>query len=342
MTYLTEEERAARKQLAQQKYRKKEEVKIRKSFNDCNSRRRRLGLSVFTFEEWVEWTKYKHAPKGSLIYKYKQFIQSRKKRGEPLLSFKDYLELIYKREVKKSLDDEEKRLLRNQKARDFYHNNEEARAKKLSQCKNYRKRTPEQQREYARRSYENYKKKIEEMSDFEREQYLNKRRKSCKTCLENLTEEKRKKYRDAKRRYVAKMTPEEKANFYKKKHAWYKEYLKRHPEKRYEALVRQRKKKGLLKKDTLEDYLQKLKDKSDKTGKYNEDLSFLNEKHPFKKELLEPEEFKRRNFIMQKIRCVIKSLGLPTEVLSNYRKGVYTMQQLKSFLDMYNNKDWKK
>lgn len=160
--------------------------------------------------------------------------------------------------------------------------------------------------------------------------------------MTNSTEEKRQYYREQKRKWIAKMTPEEKAKFYKKKYLWSKEYLKRHPEKCYEALVKKREKRGSSKTDSLKDYLQKLKDKSDKVGKYNEDLSFLNEKQPFKESLLKPEEFKRRRFIMQKIRCVIKSLEMSTEILANYKKGVYTMKQLKTFLDMYNNKDWKK
>ena len=134
MTYLTEEERAARKQLAQQKYKNKEEVKIRKRFNDCNSRRRRLGLSVFTFNEWHEWYKTNH---------------------------------------------------------------------------------------------------------------------------------------------------------------------------------------------------------------YNEDLSFLNEKFPLSQKLLSIEECNRRTFIMQKLQRVLKHLGLSTKILMNYKIGHYTMQQLKTFLEMYQNKEWK-
>ena len=345
MTYLTEAERLERKRLTSKRYRSKEEVKLKKNFCAYNRKRKKEGESILTFEEYKEWRKKKHAPKGSLYAKYKSFIKSRKKREKELLSFEEYCKLLATRNSEKSLSDEEKRLLRNQKAKDYYHNNEESRKKKLARCKEYKKETPEAQKEYARRSYENYKKKVYEMSEYDRAQHLNKRRESYKNWVKNLSEEEREEFREKcrlnKRQWLAKMPPEKNSEFYKKKNVRKKEYLKQHPEKCYKYLVKVREKNCSSKIDGLEDYLQKLKDKSDKTGHYNDDLSFLNEKHPLTKNLISIEEFKRRAFIMQKLRCVIKSLGLSTEILMNYKKGVYTMQQLKTFLDMYNNKNWK-
>lgn len=343
MTYLTEEERAARKRLAQQKYQNKEEVKIRKSFNNCNSRRRRLGLSVFTFDEWLEWSKYKHAPKGSLFYKYKQFIRNRKKRKMKIISFEEYCEMIAERNKNKQADPEEKRLIRNQKVKEKYHSNEELRKRKIARSKIYKRENPEAQREYRRRSYEKYKEKVANMTEAERELLKRKNYEKKQRFLKNMSEEKRLEYKKKhavwSKDYWHNLSPEKRLALKVKKAEYYKNRCKNNLEKVYEALVKQREKKGVKKKDSFEDYLKKKSDMNNKTNHYNEDLSFLNEEFPLSQKALSIEEYNRRIFIMQKLRYVVKNLGLSTKILMNYRRGHYTMQQLKTFLEMYKNKE---
>ena len=346
MTYLTEEERAARKQLAQQKYKNKEEVKIRKRFNDCNSRRRRLGLSVFTFNEWQEWYKNKHAPKGSLLHKYKQFIQGRKKRKLEIISFEKYCELIAERNRNKSANAEERRLRANQKARERYHSNEEVRKRKMEYSKKYRKEHPEVRSKcYYKKAYEKYKEKVANMSEAERELLKRKIYENRQRFLKNMSEEKRleykKKHAARSRDYWRNLSPEKRLEIKERKAEYYKNRYKNNLEKVYEHLVKQRERIGTKKNDSFEDYLKKKRDMDNKTNHYNEDLSFLNEKFPLSQKLLSIEEYNRRTFIMQKLQRVLKHLGLSTKILMNYKRGHYTMQQLKTFLEMYQNKEWK-
>lgn len=346
MTYLTEEERADRKQLAQQKYKNKEEVKIRRRFNDCNRRRRRLGLSVFTFNEWQEWYKNKHAPKGSLLHKYKQFIKSRKNRKLEIISFEKYCELIAERNRNKSANAEERRLRANQKEKERYHSNEEVRKRKIEYSKKYKKeRTEAQRKRDYKRSYERYKEKVASMSEAEHELLKRKNHERKQRFLKNMSEEKRLEYKKKKaaysRNYWRNLSPEKRLELKEKKAEYYKNRCKNNLEKIYEILVKQRERIGVKKKDSFEDYLKKKRDMDSKTNHYNEDLSFLNENFPLSQKSLSIEEYNRRTFIMQKLQRVLKHLGLSTKILMNYKRGHYTMQQLKTFLEMYQNKEWK-